>query len=48
MHNCGMNLIGFQNNVMPEMNFNGMQNNMMPGMNFQPNLMANPFQNNPN
>ena len=29
------------------MNFNGMQNNIMP-MNFQPNLMANPFQNNPN
>ena len=48
MHNCGMNLIGFQNNVMPKMNFNSMQNNMMPGMNFQPNLMANPFQNNPN
>jgi len=28
------------------MNYNGMQNNIMP-MNFQPNLMANPFQNNP-
>ena len=29
-------------------NFVGMQNNIVPGMNFQPNLIANPLQNNPN
>ncbi len=48
MNNYGMNFNGMQNNIISGNHFFGMQNNMIPGMNFQPNLIANPLQNNPN